>query len=308
MDSLINDGFPFTTATARDLGLTPKALRGRMRQGLVRREFRDVYVDARVADSRNGRLQAIALVMPGNSIVCNETAAWLYGLNAFSPGDRHNLEPSILVEHSRARVDRPGSRGRQAIITTDDVVFVGGVHVTTPLRTVSDLLRRMYRPYALAAADQFAHAGLILRSELVEFVAQLKGYRGIVQARSLAALVEPKTQSPGESWQRLRMHDAGFPPPEPQFEVADDFGRVRFLDLAYPEVLIGSEFDGREFHTDEKHVEHDRGRRSYLTDTYGWRWVNGTRERLFGADTSFEDELGALLGMQPLPRRWGFGR
>lgn len=305
MATFLNDGFPFTTSHAREIGLSRGALRVRLRQGLIRREFRDVYVDARVPDSRNGRLRAISIVKPAGAIACNETAAWLHGLTVFAPGERHLFEPCFVVEHSRTRVERPGARGRQAIVSEGDIVDAEGILVTTPLRTASDLLRRMYRPYALAAADAFAHAGLISVDCLVDYVGRLKGYRGIVQARSLASIVEPRTESPGESWQRLRILDAGFPPPEPQFKIVDDFGRATYLDLPYPDLLIGTEYDGREFHTDEDHRKHDRDRRKYLTELYGWRWVIGTRDRLFGADAAFEHELGALLGMQPLQRRWG---
>ncbi len=308
MPELINDGVPFTTQQAPSIGLTPKMLRLRLHQGLLRREFRNVYVDAAVPDSRRTRLSALALVTPDNAVVCDETAAWVRGLDVFAPGRRRDLEPSMVVRHGAARVEHPGSSGRQAIIGADDIEFLDGVFVTTPLHTTSDLLRRMYRPYALAAADAFAHAGLIDVDELVDAVARLKGYRGIVQARSLAAIVDPRTQSPGESWQRLRILDAGLPPPTPQFEVVDDFGRSYFIDLPYPELLVGTEYDGREFHTDVVHRQHDGERRAYLSDLYGWRWVIGTRERIFGDDTSFEHELGALLGITPSSRRWGTRR
>lgn len=305
MPELINDGYPFTVGQGRDLGFAPATLGRMAQQGLLRREFRSVYVDARVPDSRWGRLRAITLVTPDNAVVCDETAAWVRGLNVFSPGTRHNFAPALVVRHGGARIVHPQSRGRQAIISSDDIEFLDGVHLTTPVRTVSDLLRKMYRPYALAAADAFAHAGLIDVDDVNEYVGRLKGYRGIVQARSLAAIIEPKTQSPGESWQRLRMLDAGFPPPEPQFEIVDDFGRSYFIDLPYPELQIGSEYDGREFHTDEHHRTHDRERRDYLSDVYGWRWVIGSRNRIFGTDTSFESELGELLGIEPIPRWWG---
>ena len=308
MATLINDGFPFTTAQARDLGITQFALTEQARLGLLRRVFRGVYVDARVPDSRAHRLRAIKLVAPEQAIISDETAAWLYGLDVFPPRERHNLEPALVVIHGATRIRRPGTRPRQALIRARDVTYADGVHVTTPVRTASDLLRKLYRPYALAAADAFAHAGLVSPEELIEFVGRLKGYRGIVQARSLAAIVDPRMESPGESWQRLRMHDAGFPPPEPQFEVVDDFGRSMFIDLPYPDLLIGTEFDGREFHTADAHVAHDRERRGYLSELYGWRWVIGTRERLFGTDTSFEDELGDLLGIKPIARWWGHGQ
>jgi hypothetical protein len=305
MSELVNDGYPFLGSEASGLGLSAKALRQRLAERQVRREFRGVYVDARVPDSRNSRLRSIKLVVTDNAVVCDETAAWLYGLEVFAPGMRHNFEPALVTRHGRGRVRQSGSRGRQAIISSEDITYVDGVHVTSPIRTTSDLLRKMYRPYALAAADAFAHAGLVDSAELIDFVSRLKGYRGIVQARSLAHVIEPQTQSPGESWQRLRILDAGFPPPEPQFEIVDDFGRTFYIDLPYPARLIGTEYDGREFHTDKTHRRNDRERRDYLTDVYGWRWVLGTRERIFGQDTSFEDELGALLGMTPLRRWWG---
>lgn len=305
MSELINDGFPFTVDQGRDLGFAPALLRRMYAEGVLRREFRGVYVDGRVPDSRRGRLRAVRLATPDNAVVCDETAAWARGLEVFAPGRRHDFEPAVMVRHGGARLARPGSRGRQAIIPSDDIEFVDGVHLTTPVRTVSDLLRKMYRPYAMAAADAFAAAGLVSVDEVTAYVARLKGYRGVVQARSLAAMIEPRSQSPGESWQRLRMRDAGFPAPEPQFEVVDDFGRSYFIDLPYPDLLVGTEYDGREFHTTEEHVMHDVERRDFLSDVYGWRWVIGTRRRIFGPDTSFEDELGALLGMKPLSRWWG---
>jgi hypothetical protein len=305
---LINDGLPFTRHDLPGVGLSVKTLHTRLAEGRVRREFRGVYVDARVPDSRGGRLRAIRLVAPDNAVVCDETAAWVRGLEVFPPGRRHGFSPTMLVRHGTGRVEHVGASGRQALIAPDDVEYVDGVHLTTPVRTCSDLLRRLYRPYALAAADAFARAGLVEVDELVDHVARLKGYRGIVQARSLAAIVDPRTQSPGESWQRLRILDAGLPPPTPQHEVVDDVGRSFFIDLPYPEHLIGTEYDGREFHTAGHHRANDEERRAYLTDLYGWRWVIGTRERIFGDDTSFEHELGAMLGVRPLSRWSGTGR
>jgi hypothetical protein len=136
----------------------------------------------------------------------------------------------------------------------------------------------------------------------------LKGYPGIVQARSLSHLVEPLAASAGESWQRLRILDAGLPRPTAQYEVVDHLGRTFFLDHAYPEVLVGVEYDGRQFHTGDADVTHDAERRSDLSDLLGWRWSIARREDIFGMSTHFEERLGELLGIRPiLPRRWGFG-
>lgn len=299
---------PFTTAEASPLGMSRRDLVAAVREGALRRIVRGVYVDARATDTRELRIRAIELVKPPHAVACNETAAWLHGIDAFKPSERFVLDPFFVVPHSKSRINRAHVRCRQAYIDADDLTHVGTIVVTTPVRTVSDLLRRLYRPYALAAADAFAATGLAAPVEVVQFVHRLKGYPGIVQARSLSRLIDPRAQSPGESWQRLRILDAGFPPPVPQFEVVDSLGRTWFLDHAYPELLIGSEYDGTEFHTAREHRAHDQNRRGFLTDVHGWRWVNADRSRLFGADSSFEEELGELLGMPPLlPRRWGSG-
>jgi hypothetical protein len=167
------------------------------------------------------------------------------------------------------------------------------------------MLRTMWRPNAMAAADAMAHAGLVTRGEVMGYVAKMKRYPGIIQARALAALIEPLTESPGESWQRIRLVDAGFPVPEPQVTVKDRLGRiVAILDHGYRAVKIGVDYDGREFHEDDLAVEHDRAKRDYLVNVLGWRLSIGKRKRIFGTDPSFEVEIGGWLGITPLPRRW----
>ena len=139
--------------------------------------------------------------------------------------------------------------------------------------------------------------------ELWEFVARLKGYRGIRQARNLALLIEPLAASPGESWTRLRIIDAGFAIPASQHEVVDRDGNTRFLDLAYPKLRIGIEFDGAEFHTAGFDQDHDRYRRDLIT-AIGFRILIARYADVFGSDMSFERQLGELVGMKPLDRRW----
>ena len=80
---------------------------------------------------------------------------------------------------------------------------MGGVWVTTPLRTALDLCCRLPKYGALAAADALARVqGLdseVMTRELLRF----KGRRGVVQARALVSLVDPAAESTGESFTRL---------------------------------------------------------------------------------------------------------
>ncbi|MDQ3157637.1 MAG: hypothetical protein M3Q98_13095, partial [Actinomycetota bacterium] len=269
MNNLLNGGQPFDLVMAQELGLNRRSLAVLTHESRLRRLFRGVYVDAASPDTRPQRLAGIRLIAPPEAIVCNESAAWLLGVDTFKPSEQYLLEPSLVVPHGSTRVTKPGIKCRQAIIASRDITSIDGVLTTTPVRTTSDLLRRLYRPYALAAADGMAHAGLVIPDEMWEFVAKLKGYPGIVQARNLAVLIEPLADSAGESWMRLRIIDAGFPVPRAQFAIVDNFGRQRWADLAYPHLKIASEYDGREFHTDDQDVEHDQGRRGYLANVLG---------------------------------------
>lgn len=303
---MLNDGRPFLTSQMHDLGWTRKQFYDARRAGELRVLFHGCVVDGRVADSRRLRIEAVDLVRPPHAVACSETAAFLYGVNTYKPSERFELRPSFVVPHAATRIIRSEVRCRQALIDDADLTMIEGIAVTTPTRTTSDLLRGLYRPYALAAADGFARAGLIDPDEVVDHVQRRKGYRWIIQARNLAALIDGRAESPGESWHRLRIHDAGFPRPEVQHHVDDSSGVQRRIDLAYPDLMIGSEYDGREHHTKPDDVLRDALRRDDLTAMYGWRWVNADRNALFGPDPAFERELGRLLGVAPiLPRRWG---
>ena len=122
-----------------------------------------------------------------------------------------------------------------------DVVEIGGLAVTSPLRTALDLGRLLWRFDALGALDQFLRIGVVA-DELIAEVARFKGFRGVVQLRFLAPLADPRAESLAESALRLHWKDAGLPSPELQWWVYDEHGIAVFrLDLALPEVLFAAE-------------------------------------------------------------------
>lgn len=300
---LINDGQPFLHRDHAALGMSRSQFKAAVRDGDIVRMIDRVYIDARIQDSRETRVLAARLVVPPHAVVCDETAAWIWGVDTYRPSDRHRFKPQWVVPHGESRTRLEGVSCRQALLNDEDVFDVGGLRVTGPVRTTSDLLRKQWRPYALASADAMAHAGLVRPMDVRSYLAGLKGYRGIRQARVLARYIDPLAASQGESWMRLRLIDAGFPIPKAQVEVVDAAGLTRFLDLAYRQRKIAIEYDGREFHTADVDQEHDDGRRRLLI-AVGYRFVVVRYEQIFGTDDSFEQEVGALLGMTPLARWW----
>lgn len=306
MADLINDGMPFRTDQLERLGLSSHKLRTLLREHEVRRVFRRVYVAVAVPDSRGLRAAALHLVMPSDGVLYGCTSAWLLEIDTFPPADRLSFVPACVVPHGSTRCTVRGVRCVEGYIPTADIMELHGLRLTRPLRTTADLLRTLRRPYALSAADAMARARLISAEEVRRYLVPLKGYPGIVQARELAALIEPRHESAGETWQNLRLRDAGYPPPEPQFRVYDHQGRpIARLDHAYPEHRVGVEYDGAEFHDHDEDQEKDGRKRSYLRDTLGWRVIVNRKHDILGKDDSFEREVGEYLAIVPqLPRLW----
>jgi len=288
------------------LGLHRDQLRGLLREHQVRRCLHGVYVSTEVPDSRDLRIAALRLVVPPYGILYGCTAAWALTVDTFAPGQRFDLVPQCVVPHGMGRVKMVGVRCVEGYLPPGDVMDVGGLSATVPVRTTVDLLRTLRRPYALAAGDGMAHAGLVTVGEVTGYLTRLKGFPGIVQARELAPMIEPLAESPGESWQRLRLIDAGFPRPRAQLLVCDHRGRVvARLDHGYPEVRAGAEYDGREFHEHDADRERDGERRAYLCRVLGWRIEVAGQEETLGRDDSFERVMGGYLGINPdLPRQW----
>ncbi|PRZ42781.1 hypothetical protein CLV47_104128 [Antricoccus suffuscus] len=304
--SLINDGMPFISLEHLEFGMTRKELRDAVRERALRRLFRGVYVDASVPDSRELRVTGIRLVAPPHAIICDGSASWIYGVDTFRPSDWFRLTPSVVIPHGSSRVRHPNVDCREAFIDPNDVMEIDSLLITTPLRTTADLLRQMRRPYALAAADGLARAKLVCVDEVVSYVQRLRGFPGIVQARELARLIDVKSESPGESWTRLRLLDAGFPRPQAQIIIKDQQGNdVYRLDMGYREKRIAVEYDGAEFHTSPEDKAHDESRRDFLREQLGWRIAVGDKKSILGQDERLELEVGGWLYAEPnLPRMW----
>lgn len=302
---LINDGLPFHSRDAYEhFGSRRQFLEAR-RLGRIRWVVHSVAIDASIPDSTIVRAEAARLVVPDHAVASDDYAAFVLGADTKPPGRRWELRPSFLVPHTRYRSTRDYAIVRQSTrIPDDDVMELAGLRLTTPLRTAADLLRLRRRPYALAACDALAFVHLITKDDLCEYIASLHRLPGLPQAQELAPRVTHLAESHGESWQRCRILDAGFPCPQLQLPVIDSYGIERRLDMAYEEVRVATEYDGREFHTAQTDRDADVARRSDLSIRRGWRFTLGTYERIFGTSPEFDYELGSLLGIKPRARTW----
>ena len=302
---MLHDGQPFTAAQARAISGRPGYRL--VRAGLAREVLHGVFVDASAPDDLRTRAAAAALVLPRGGVLCRSTVAWLRGVGRVWSLDEDAL-PMVecVVPRGRTPVRRTGLRCYAADLPSADVVD-DGLPRTTDLRTVLDLARWLPRPMALAAIDSAAHLGLVDLSEAASEIERFAGHRGAAQARELIGHGEPRTESFGESWLRLRILEAGFPRPQAQVPMLAPDGReVYRLDLGDPHRRVGFEYDGEEFHGSSLAVYEDEKRRAVLCREFGWHVVGFHRGHVWGRSLALERAVGELLGLAPqlVMRRW----
>jgi hypothetical protein len=117
-------------------------------------------------------------------------------------------------------------------IEEDEICVIDGMRVTTPARTALDLASRYPTGIAVAAIDALAQATDLKIADIELLMQRYRGRRGIRSARTAVDLVDGGAQSPKETWLRLLLIRAGFPRPQTQIPVRDEFGRIiAYLDL-----------------------------------------------------------------------------
>jgi len=171
-----NDAQPFLASDLPRLGLSRDRLRALLREHRVRRCLHRVYVSTDVPDSRELRIAALRRVIPSYGVLYGCTAAWVHAVDTFAPSKRFDLVPQCVVPHGMGRCKTAGVKCVEGYLPTAEVTEIGGLRATTPVRTTTDLLRTLRRPYALAAADGMAHAGLIKVGEVTAHLTRLKGF------------------------------------------------------------------------------------------------------------------------------------
>lgn len=296
MDAMQIPDRPFTSQQAHALGLTDHQLRRGLAEGTLRRVVRGVYVPTALDDTIELRAAAATLVVRPHQVVCDRTAAWLHGVDVLGLTDKAVLpavEVCALRGHSVTALG--GVDGRTRDLRSEDLMDLGGLCVTTPLRTALDVACGLGQHRALGALDQFMRHHAVSHWEMYQLLPRFRRRRGVIQARRLIPLADPRAESPMESWVRLDIHLAGLPVPVLQHRIMRDGVLLYRLDHAYPAHRVAVEYDGEEWHQrTEAQRERDRRRREWLR-RHGWtvvvvdkdgvrdpsqRWLRDLREAL----------------------------
>ena len=244
------------------------------RAGDLRKLFHGVYATSDHEDDLRSRSEALQKVCSSEAVVARRAAAWLHGLDVLPPGhDIADWVVEVVVPRGTTPPRRSGCRSYASELLAEDVVAIGGVRATSTLRTALDCARYLPRLEAVAALDQFLRAAQVDVGELTMRALALAGRRNAAILRNHVRLSDPRSESPGESWVRVHLVDAGLPTPDLQIPVWGSDGQLLgILDMGYEKYKVGVEYDGEEFHSTHDDLRHDRRRRERI-EARGWDLV-----------------------------------
>ncbi len=258
---------PFIGSEAVASGtLTPYALRN----GFVS-IHRNVFIPRDAEVTAVVRAKAAWLWSQRRGVVAGRSASALHGAKWVDA----NHPAAIIYEnrHAPAAIRTWSDR-----IENDETALLGGIKVTTPARTALDLACRYPVAKAVTAIDSLARATQLKTADVELLAERYKGRRGIRRARIAVSLVDAGAESPRETWLRLLLIRAGFPPPQTQIPVYDEYGQlVAVLDMGWEHLKLAVEYDGDHHWTDRRQFNKDIRRAEALTDL-GWIDVRVTAE------------------------------
>jgi hypothetical protein len=258
-------GRVFLVTAAGAPGLSPAQVRG----GRFVAPSRGVRYEADTAQPDVARAAAALLTAPASSVLCDVSAARWWGLP---------LPPWIGLADTRpvgvagpaggSRQRRRGVRGRRLRLPVEHVCEADGVRATTVDRTWLDCSELIPLEHLVAMGDVVLRRRLASEQDLARVVAWARRRRGVVNARRALAMLDPGSESPGESIVRCHLLMEGVPRPSCNVDIVVDGEWLARADLAWPAQHVIVEYDGI-VHLDERQRRHDAARRNLLQDA-GW--------------------------------------
>ncbi|HEV7422658.1 MAG TPA: hypothetical protein VGO30_22905 [Mycobacterium sp.] len=231
----------------------------------------DVYMPSGTRLTASSRATAAWLWTGRSGVMAGRSAAALHGAKWVNDD-----APAQLLHRNRrapSGIDTWSDR-----FEDDEVQIVHGMPVTTPARTALDLACRLPVDDAVVAIDALARATKLKMADVDALAQRYRGRRVIRRARVALDLVDPGAESPQETRLRLLYIRAGFPRPETQIPVYDEYGQlVAVLDMGWRNVMVGADYEGEHHRMTRRRFNSDIRRFDAVTEL-GWMDVRVTVE------------------------------
>lgn len=256
-----------TCERAIALGLSNRQLQIRARQGRLVRVGRGVYRVNGAPITPDQQAYAAVLGAGPSAVVGGLSALALFGLT--EPPKRPRL---TVAPHASART--PGAVVLRSPLDPLDRTHVGPIPCTTVSRSLVEVARHLDRPRLNELVDAALHRRLTSTSAILGSLRRAGSGWGRAGTGKLRESLQPwlgpvAPESPGEARLLRRLDEWGLPEPVRQHLVALPSGLVR-IDVAWPERLVGLEYDGEEFHSPR--TLGDDERREAALRANGW-WI-----------------------------------
>lgn len=267
---------PFTMVEARHAGIS----RGRSRRSDLWTPTRGIRVPKDAPYSLLESCRAYTAVT-SSGVVSHLSAATLHGL--YLP--RRFEELPVLDVATPTGVRQPRRKhvkGHVLSLENYDVVHIGGVPVTSVLRTLLDIAPMLTIDELVAVGDQIVcehHRSFgrqlwpsVQLDMLKLYCEQHSGARGMRRLRAAMDLVRVGSDSPRETMLRLIIARSELPVFEHNVEIRDAAGCGKVgPDLACEEFKTCVEYDGKHHFTPAQQAkDHDR---DFVTKSLGWHQV-----------------------------------
>jgi hypothetical protein len=224
-------------------GLSSPTIGRLVRDGELVRVHRDAYrlpVDGEHPLTQfEAAVTALRLRDP-NRVLTGPAALTVLGLPVFDdPGTLHVV------------TDRRGGSSARSLVTTvapppaDQMCDVQGTTVTCAARAALDTARLHSLVAGVVAADAALRADMTTVAELERVASTMSRLHGAADARLCRELASPFSESPGESWSAVVMHQHRLPRPERQELFRDGRGIIGRSDFWWPQQRVAGEFDGK---------------------------------------------------------------
>jgi len=218
---------------------------------LWQRLHHGVHVDASLdAEDPDLRIAAVAAILPAGGAITGWAALRLSGADDLDgrtgAGGRTLLPVTVSVGRPGVIRPRSGVRLDRTPLSDSDVVEIDGIPVTTPVRSCVHLAMNSTVEMSTAFIDVGARVGVVDVAQVRARISRVRGRQGVVQARTVASLIDGRSKSVPESvFKVVWVLDAGLPHPLVNRLLVDRFGVVLGEpDLLDPEAAMVGEYDG----------------------------------------------------------------
>lgn len=251
----------FLAEQARNAGVPADVLRGWIKSGLLNRfgarTLRSSLTNFTAADHAAAHMLDIRPI----AWICCTSAAAMHHFDEFG----ELVEPFDILIPRGSYVARRGLRVHTTIdMPLEDRVFIDGLPVTNPVRTLIDLARYQPPGRLTAALDGALRDRLLTEDRLLKRIAELRSQGRYGVPKLLEVIEGSEVTRGGHSWLERKYLEitaaAGLPRPEMQRVMDRIRQRVIRVDCYYPDADLVVELLGYRWHRSRAQLNRDTER------------------------------------------------